>query len=179
MDDDIKVALSLGAISVVFTWLYGSYLLYPISSFADSLITINYSYSIVSLVLMNLPAILLIESGSIIVWMLIDGNLHYTTSLASGLGYWSGYIFLGYWGPPVNVLTDGTIVQNTLGWSGAPDVVMAYLFRSLNIPSNQLYNWTYSIGPLVFLVIALLFGGVPVLIKIFAGAEAAEELGYP
>jgi len=177
MDDDTKVALSLGAISIAFTWLYGTILFYPIANFADYLVASDSNYAIISIVLLNLPSILLIESGSVVVWLLIEGGLHYTTSIASGIGYWCGYMFLDYWEPPASVLANGTIVKDTLGWSGTSDVVVAYFFQNvLHITQDQLYTWTYAVGPLIFLAMAFVLGGTPVLVKLFAGEEAAEEL---
>lgn len=177
MDDDTRVALGLGAISIAFTWLYGTILFYYIASFADDIAAIDSNCAVISMVLLNLPSILLIEAGSVIVWLLIEGKLHYATGIASGIGYWCGYMFLDFWEPPASVLADGTIVKDTLGWSGTSDVVVACFFQNvLRMPQDQLYLWTYAIGPLIFLAVAFLLGGTPILVRLFAGEEAAEEL---
>lgn len=190
MNSEESMTIMLLVICIAFAWGYGNIAFIYIANYADA-ITINFWTSFTSLVLLNIPSILLLEAGAIVVWVFfLNEGLRESLpqTIPAGIAAWLFYFFMDYWEPPSSILLNGTVITDTLGWSGSSDVTMSYLFKGLGVPldatwsfgpiiiQHSLYFCTYVIGPILILILSVALGGMAVLIRGFGGEEAIGEL---
>jgi len=189
IDRDVTVALTLVVFCLIFTWIYGSYF-NQIATYMDSRVT-NFYDTLLSYFVMNLPIIILSESGMLVVWVfLLEKSVEESLpqSIPAGIAAWLFYNFIDYWEPPASVTVNGEILRSTIGWSGTSDVVMAYFFQDiLRISStetwgfwffsvgNALHFCTYIIGPMILLGLVVVFGASTGIIRGFGGETVVEE----
>lgn len=172
MNKDALITIILLGGGFIFSEIWGGILFKDVATYMDGI-----GNPALSIIVLNLPSILLVEGVSFLIWIALgDMGAYYSKSILNGIGLWFGYMYLDYWEPPASVLPSGEIVKTTLGWSGTSDVFMASILQWAGLPTDKLYFYTYVYGPIIFLIIAFALGGVPLLVQLFAGEEAAEAV---
>ena len=89
-------------------------------------------------------------------------------SVALGVGFFLGWLYLDYYEPPFSVQPDGTINTTTLGWKGISDTLIAWIAQNyMNLSGPQLHEFTVAYGAIIYLVLGVIIGGWPVLKRLF------------
>ena len=151
------------AVAILFAYCYGRFLVEPLISWTDNTESISPP---LALIIISLPTIILAQTGS----YLIYGKMK-KGSIALGAALYFGWLFMDFYEPPFAILKDGAYNIGALGWKGTSDTVIAWMLQTFfGVSGPDIFTYTFAYGAIVYLVIAVLLGGLSIVNNLFSNS---------